>query len=508
MKLPAPHRLAQIYYFPRTAGFALAFAASAVLFYERAISAAQLAYAAGVFLLYPQLVHLWSCLAADKKAAALRGLLIDAFVLATFVATIGFNLGLGFCLATAVCMNNTVYFGTRGLARSAAMFAGGCAVAVGLIGLRFEPLPSGLGTYLGLLTLFVYLMMVASVFYAQNRLLMRAKHEVDRKGLLFQGLAEAGMAMANADGWDELVAGWLQHLQPLLPEGAGRGVIVRSSQRPGLTYHVTFEGMDEAEQARVLKLTAKIVSAQLISHVATSGYRAAGAAGSSNPAPDYDFHRIPVDAGLLEAVFVLRRDHRVTEVERGVVTLFLQQLGAALSNYGLTQRLTELANTDGLTGLANRARLDERLTQVIDLKRRQPGADFCLAVVDINGLKRANDVYGHEAGDRLIMAAADALRTTCRATDLVARMGGDEFIVLCPATTAEEAGHFLRRLAETVRTTTVNCHSGDGVALELPLRFSIGIADSRETDPAAVMKLADRRMYEDKAAYYASHPRD
>jgi diguanylate cyclase (GGDEF)-like protein len=259
--------------------------------------------------------------------------------------------------------------------------------------------------------------------------------------------------------------------------------------------------------ARVLKLSAKIASAQLISHVATSGYRAAGAAGSSNPAPDYDFHRIPVDPGLLEAVFVLRRDHGVTEVERGVIMLFLQQLGAALSNYGLRQRLTELANTDRLTGLANRARFDERLIQVIDLKRRQPDVNFCLAVVDINGLKRANDAYGHEAGDRLINAAADALRRTCRATDLVARMGGDEFIVLCPATTSEEAGHFLRRLGETVRETTVTCHSGEGAALDLPLHLSVGVADSREADPAAVLKLADRRMYEDKAAYYASYPR-
>ncbi len=484
MKLPAPHVLARIHYVPRLLSFALTFFAGLVLFGEGAVSGAQLAYAAGVFLVYPQLVYVWSCLAADKKAAALRGLLIDAFLLGSWVAAIGFNLGIGFCLLTSVCMNNTIYRGLRGLVLGASLFAAGCGLVIVLFGLNFNPASSPGATYVGLLVLFVYVVMVASVFNSQNQLLVRAKREVDRKRLLFQGLAEAGLTMSNAGGLNDLVSGWMQHLQPLLPAGSGLGVIVRAPKRPGLTYHASFHGLDAAEQARVL---------------------AGGGPGSL--APDYEVIPIRVEAGLLDAAFILRRDHRITEIERGVVSLFVQQLGAALSNLGLTQKLTELANTDGLTGLANRSRLDERITQVIEQKRRHPSVDFSVVVVDINGLKNANDVHGHEAGDRMIRAAADALRRTCRDTDLAARMGGDEFIVVCPATTTDEAANFRERLIRAVSDTRVHCQSSSGTSVQLPLHLSIGMADSRETGPDDVVKLADQRMYADKDAYYQLHPR-
>ncbi|MFP7721745.1 sensor domain-containing diguanylate cyclase [Lysobacter sp. A3-1-A15] len=508
MKLPTPHRLAQIYYVPRLLSFALTFVAALVLFHERAISIALLAYGAGLFLLYPQLVHVWACVASDRKAAALHGLLIDAFLVGTWVAAIGFNVGIGFALASSVCMNNTISAGWKGLGKSAAMFTAGCAVSVGLLGWRFTPQASPIASYLGLVFLFGYLMLVASVFYSQSVLLVRAKQEVDRKRLLFQGLAEAGLAMANAGGLDELVSGWLKHLQPLLPAGTGRGVVVRAPQRPGLTYHATFQGIDDAEQARLLHVGTQALAERLDSEGDIDKAASAAIDDDSGAELDYEFLPVPVEARLLDAVFILSRDHCLSDVEHSVVRLFLQQLGAALSNYSLTQKLTELANTDGLTGLANRARLDERLAQVIGQKRRQRTADFSIVMADINGLKQANDVYGHETGDRLIRAAADALRRTCRDTDLVARMGGDEFIVMCPATTTREASHFLERLAETVRGTTIKCHASDGTPVELPLSLSVGVADSRETDPAAVMRLADERMYEDKAGYYAAQPAD
>lgn len=496
MKLPAPHRIARAYYGPRVLGFALTFIATVVLFRERAVSAALLAYGALLFLVYPQLVYLWACLARDKKNAALRGLLVDAFVLGTWVAAVGFNLGMAFGLFSAVSINNAISVGFKGAIKGSGYFAAGCLVAIGMLGFRFNPIGNLVTLYMLLPCLFIYVMKVAMVFNAQNALLVGANIENDRKRSLFQVLASAGLATANAASLDEIVAGWLEHLEPVLPPGCAIGVVVRAPHRPGLVHHATFHGFDDVEQARLLAACVETDSGQ----VAGPGF------GDGQP-DGHEIFLIPVKARLLDAFLVLGRDRRITEVERSTISLFLQQLGAALSSYGLTQKLTELANTDGLTGLANRARLDEQLARLIDQKRQRPTADFTVVMVDINGLKHANDVHGHEVGDRLIIAAGEALRRTCRETDLAARIGGDEFIVLCQSTTSTQADHFVERLAAEVCATTVHFKPAVGEALDLPLHLSLGVADSREADPGDVVKLADQRMYADKAEYYRTQPR-
>lgn len=495
MKLPVPHRIARAYYAPRVLGFALTFIGSLLLFREHAITAGLVAYGALIFLLYPQLVYLWACLAADKKNAALRGLLLDAFLLGTWVAAVAFNLGMAFALFTALSINNAASGGFKGAIKGFAWFAAGCLVAIGWLGLRFEPGSNPITLYMALPCLFLYIISVALVFNGQNAQLVRVHRENDRKRSLFQVLASAGLVTASAQRLDELIAGWLEHLEPVLPPGCAFGVVVRAPQRPGLIYHATFRGLDEDEQARLLAVCVESTSRQLVDHGFGDGHPEA-----------HEIFPIPVKADLLDAFIILRSDDLTAEADRGTIALFLQQLGAALSSYGLTQKLTEMANTDGLTGLANR-RLDEQLAQVIDQKRHLPSPDFTVIMVDINGLKHANDVHGHDVGDRLIVAAGEALRRTCRDTDLVARLGGDEFIVLCRSTTSAQADHFLQRLAAELHTTRVHFQSSAGAAVELPLHLSLGVADSREVDPEAVMKLADQRMYADKAAYYRSHPR-
>jgi diguanylate cyclase (GGDEF)-like protein len=496
LKLPVPHRIARIYYVPRVLGFALTFIATLVLFREHSISAALLAYGALLFLLYPQLVYLWACLAADKKRAALHGLLLDSFLLGTWVAALGFNLGMAFALFSAVSINNAISVGMKGALVGTACFAAGCLVAIGLLGFRFDPAGNPVTLYLALPCLLIYMMKVATVMNAQNALLVQANLTNDRKRALFQVLASAGLAAASAQTLDELVAGWLDHLQPVLPAGSAFGAVVRAPQRHRLVYNASFRGLDGSEQESLLAACVETGSRELVDH------------GPDPAHPEtHEVFLIPVKAALLDAFFVLRRDHRITEAERSTILLFLQQLGAALSSYGLTQKLTELANTDGLTGLANRSRLDERLAQLIEQKRQWPSSDFTVVMVDINGLKQANDRHGHEVGDHLIIAAGKALKRTCRDTDLVARMGGDEFVVLCHSTTRDQADHFLERLGAAVDGTLVPVQAAAGEAGELPLNLSLGVADSSETEAEAVMMLADHRMYADKAAYYRSHPR-
>ena len=118
-------------------------------------------------------------------------------------------------------------------------------------------------------------------------------------------------------------------------------------------------------------------------------------------------------------------------------------------------------------------------------------------LIDLDGLKAVNDLSGHEAGheagDNAIRAVARTLQRTCRSTDLAARIGGDEFVVLAPELEA-------RSLAERIRKALTTEASWVATALP-PLTLSIGVADTRsvhELRPDRLYSAADRALYEAK----------
>jgi diguanylate cyclase (GGDEF)-like protein len=158
-------------------------------------------------------------------------------------------------------------------------------------------------------------------------------------------------------------------------------------------------------------------------------------------------------------------------------------------------RLIELSATDGLTGLLNARAFYERLHQEIARARRS-GQPFSLLIIDLDGLKSINDRHGHETGDRALRAVAQAMRDTLRATDVGARVGGDEFTLLAPNTAAGAAV----TLAERIRTRTVEIHSE---LARLAATVSLGVVtfdplQETAADAAALMKAADEALYEAK----------
>jgi diguanylate cyclase (GGDEF)-like protein len=111
----------------------------------------------------------------------------------------------------------------------------------------------------------------------------------------------------------------------------------------------------------------------------------------------------------------------------------------------LAGKLEELATHDALTGVFNRRKLDEVMQAEIERTKRY-GSPLSLVILDADHFKRVNDRFGHEAGDQALVALAQELRAGIRAVDVLARWGGEEFIVLCPAIDLGEAAELAERL--------------------------------------------------------------
>jgi diguanylate cyclase (GGDEF)-like protein len=122
----------------------------------------------------------------------------------------------------------------------------------------------------------------------------------------------------------------------------------------------------------------------------------------------------------------------------------------ALDNVRAREHFEQLAGTDDLTGLANRRRFREELERELSRATRA-GADVALLILDIDDFKLINDCYGHLVGDETLVETARELARRVRQSDLVARVGGDEFAVLLPDTTLEEAWQLAERISLPLR---------------------------------------------------------
>lgn len=130
--------------------------------------------------------------------------------------------------------------------------------------------------------------------------------------------------------------------------------------------------------------------------------------------------------------------------------LVMQRMGGLLKKtHRQAEVLETLSMTDSLTGAANRRRFQEELSREIDRSQRTH-SPLSLAFLDLDHFKRFNDEYGHQAGDWLLQALVAGWRTKLRASDLLARVGGEEFLVILPDADAERAGQVVERLRQDV----------------------------------------------------------
>jgi diguanylate cyclase (GGDEF)-like protein len=159
------------------------------------------------------------------------------------------------------------------------------------------------------------------------------------------------------------------------------------------------------------------------------------------------------------------------------------------------EELDELAHQDPLIALPNRRGFMRELERLIDRVKRYD-ATAAMLYIDLDGLKMINDSFGHPAGDTALIEVAALLSKGVRRSDVVARIGGDEFGILLESCDPERAGETARRLTELIGDSGFD-YDGDN----LPLSVAIGITMIGAGDSAAeVMGRADEEMYRAKAA--------
>jgi len=188
-----------------------------------------------------------------------------------------------------------------------------------------------------------------------------------------------------------------------------------------------------------------------------------------------------------------------------LVTHSLVSLAAALISNSLSEQiqktigslnrqadqLVKIAHTDPLTGLANRRHLFERLESEFSRAQRYR-RPFCLLYIDMDGFKAINDEFGHLFGDEILRGSARAMQAVLRATDLLARIGGDEFAVLLPETDLVGSEHVANKLRKSLTAY------GNQLSPSLPsLTLSIGVGQIGDDDDAIedILSRADKAQY-------------
>ena len=172
------------------------------------------------------------------------------------------------------------------------------------------------------------------------------------------------------------------------------------------------------------------------------------------------------------------------------------------------ERIASLAYSDPLTGLANRTSLMPALDQAVQRARRK-NSKLAVVFLDLDGFKGINDVYGHDAGDALLIELAGRLRDNLRSSDMIARLGGDEFLVVLEEVQDPAP---VETVAKKLLVETVRPYSLPGAQASVTASIGISMFPDDAADAAALMKHADMAMYAAKQAgknccrFYSSGP--
>jgi len=170
------------------------------------------------------------------------------------------------------------------------------------------------------------------------------------------------------------------------------------------------------------------------------------------------------------------------------------RISSALRIHRLMEMLSRRAQIDGLTGLWNRAHFNDRMASELSSRARS-GGDLALAMCDLDRFKSLNDTFGHPAGDTVLEGFAGVLNAELRSYDIACRYGGEEFAIILPDTTSEQA----LAVCERVRMALEGRRWGNYPAVRATASFGLTSSGMRgASDAAAWVSAADSAMYQSK----------
>jgi len=272
-----------------------------------------------------------------------------------------------------------------------------------------------------------------------------------------------------------------------------RRLLVRRATRMGLTVVEAQTGTQALEAVRTTSFDAVVVDVYM---PGCSGVEVAQEA--RNIDPHVQAIVLTGSATLENAIQALRAgvyDYLTKPLES--LDVFEMSLSRALElqrllreNARLFAEVQRLAVTDPLTGLYNRHKLAEALDVEVERSRRY-GRSLSMVMIDLDGLKRINDTLGHNVGDEVLQAAANAIRSEIRKVDLATRVGGDEFLLLLPEAELMDAAGVAGRIFERFSRATV--HGARVSASAGVTQWRRGYASATE-----FVRAADQALYEAK----------
>ena len=450
------------------------------------------------FWVWPHLAYWRSRLVADPAQSEYQHIHADAVMVGAGAAYVGFSLPVVFLFVVGTSITHISLRGTRGFLEALFCLVLGAGIGGWFNGYAVQ-LQSGLVTQaMAFFGLLVTVTMIAATAYSLNQRQRRTKHQVEDKNRILEALHAMSILALRTEDVDDLLGRALDSIVALMPDCAF-AIALSEPGRPGTIHHLQYRGLDD-DQVRHLTEALRRTDAALLS--------------SDAPLP-LDLPQsdsvvvVPIGAHLtqLAGLFVVSSSQPLSDEAWKKLQLFEDQIASLIENRLLTAQLTRMAETDPLTGAYNRTYFHEALSLAAQNKRGPAGMEYALVLVDVNGLKEVNDLYGHEAGDRVILKAVKLLRGVTRSGGIVVRLGGDEVVVLCLDCDSTQAQKVIERIREAEYRTVVAVTDGHGHEQAIPVRLSLGYAASDCDSEDRMMQVADKRMYADKKSYYENHQR-
>ena len=181
------------------------------------------------------------------------------------------------------------------------------------------------------------------------------------------------------------------------------------------------------------------------------------------------------------------------------LTLLAKQISVTVQKANSYGEMLKFATLDALTGLNNRRQFEIRLNQEVATAKRKK-KPLCCIMLDIDYFKKVNDTYGHSAGDCVLKNVANVIKQELREYDIASRYGGEEFCILLPYTTLNEAGFVAQRLRKAVEKTDINITEEQLAGETINVSISVGVSSYDESIklPQQLYQNADMALYEAK----------